>query len=93
MSGCKTIFEELFDKDCQGSFLLGFDGRFSIHPNQIDIINKIYNVNEDDYEYAQKIISLSKNEKNSGYSVVNGTLMTPPKIAKSKTIIKVGNKK
>jgi citrate lyase subunit beta / citryl-CoA lyase len=85
--------KELFDEDCQDSFLFGFNGRFSIHPNQIEIINKIYNVNEDDYKYAQKIISLSKNEKNSGYSVVNGTLMTPPKIAKSKTIIKVGSKK
>jgi len=84
---------ELFDKDCQGSILFGFNGRFSIHPNQIDIINKIYNVNEDDYKYAQKIISLSKNENNLGYSIVNGTLITPPKIAKSKTIINTGGKK
>ena len=83
---------ELFDEDCQGSFLFGFNGRFSIHPNQIDIINKIYNVNEDDYKYAQKIISLSKNENNLGYSIVNGILITPPKIAKSKTIINTGSK-
>lgn len=84
--------KKLFDDDCQKSFSLGYNGRFSIHPDQISIINRIFNVNEDDYTHAQKIISLSKNENNPGYSIVEGELITPPKIAKSKTIINTRGK-
>jgi len=95
LDGIYTNYKDnkLFDDDCYRSFSLGFNGRFSIHPNQISIINKTFNVNEDDYKYAQKIISLSKKENKPGYSIVNGVLITPPKLAKSKTIINAGDKK
>lgn len=81
---------ELFYEDCKKSLSYGYSGRFSIHPNQISIINNIYNINEDDYKYAQKIISLSKQKDYPGYSIIDGMLLTPPKIEKSKTILSKG---
>jgi citrate lyase subunit beta / citryl-CoA lyase len=81
----------LFNDDCQDSFSFGFNGRFSIHPNQIDIINNTYIVGVNAYKHAQKIISLSKNSSHTGYSIIDGVLITPPKVAKSKTILKKGS--
>jgi len=77
-------------KESLENYGLGFDGCFSIHPSQIEIINKIFDISKENLEQAKKIMTLPKDNKNPGYSIIDGVLITPPKLAKAKTIIKRG---
>ena len=79
-----------FEVNCHESYSFGFSGRFSIHPKQLGIINKTYDINEDVYNHAKRIVSLAGQNHHLGYSIKDGILLTPPKLAKSKTIINKG---
>jgi citrate lyase subunit beta/citryl-CoA lyase len=39
------------------SALLGFDGKWVLHPNQIEDANEIYAPSQDDYEHAELILA------------------------------------
>lgn len=46
---------EGYRKHCQTSAALGFDGKFLIHPNQIEVANEVYGPSEADIEHAREI--------------------------------------
>lgn len=50
-------------KSCMMSRSLGMDGKWAIHPNQIDDINRIFSPDAEEIEYAKKIIEAEKNSK------------------------------
>jgi citrate lyase subunit beta/citryl-CoA lyase len=35
---------------------LGFDGKWVLHPSQVDVINEIFNPGQDDYDHAENIL-------------------------------------
>jgi citrate lyase subunit beta/citryl-CoA lyase len=77
-----------FESDCTKARQMGYTAKFSIHPKQIDIINKVLSPNSKEIEWADTIVSHEPNE-NSGYIMHNdGVLTTPPKIKKA---IKIKN--
>jgi len=73
--------------DCTNSQSFGFDGKFCIHPLQIPIINEVFAIPDDEIQWAKKIISLCNIEDSPGYKIINGILVTPPKLLKAKTIL------
>ncbi|TCJ94976.1 HpcH/HpaI aldolase/citrate lyase family protein [Nocardia alba] len=40
----------------QRSAALGFDGKWALHPNQIDALNEIYSPRQSDYDHAENIL-------------------------------------
>lgn len=40
----------------QRSAALGFDGKWVLHPNQIDIVNEVFSPTQDDYDHAELIL-------------------------------------
>ena len=38
------------------SAALGFDGKWVLHPDQIDIVNEVYSPTQDDYDHAELIV-------------------------------------
>lgn len=73
--------------ECTMSRNLGFDSKFSIHPNQLKIINDSFSIDSNLKHWAEQIIKLSDNVEQVGYTKVNGELITPPKVKKAKTIL------
>ncbi|GAB6887199.1 CoA ester lyase [Desulfothermus okinawensis JCM 13304] len=43
-------------RSCLLSKYLGFDGKWAIHPSQIEVINKVYSPEEEDIERCKKIV-------------------------------------
>ena len=79
---------ESFCCDCAESVSFGFDGKFSIYPTQIGIINNSYKIDENSIKWARKIVALCQSNSLPGYQIIDGVLITPPKLEKAKTILK-----
>lgn len=47
---------EGLERSCWLSAALGFDGKWAIHPNQIETINRVYSPSPEDAERARKIL-------------------------------------
>ena len=90
IDGVFTDYQNIdaFVSDCYKSLSYGFDARFSIHPNQISAINENYKANTELAAWANKITELCNKFGSPGYQVIEGVLITPPKLEKAKTILK-----
>jgi len=72
---------------CAESRCLGLDGMFSIHPNQIEVINAAFSPRPDSLVWARKIARLTSLKGGSGYSNEGGEVISPPKIRKARGIL------
>ena len=72
---------------CAESRCLGFDGMFSIHPNQIEVINAAFSPRPDNLVWARKIARLTSLRGGSGYSNEGGEVISPPKVRKARGIL------
>ena len=52
------------------SCALGFDGKWAIHPAQIDIINKMFSPSEEDIERAGRILEAAREAEKKGQGAV-----------------------
>ena len=73
--------------ECHKARSMGFVGKFSIHPDQIDHINSIFKASKAEVRWAKMILAHAQ-EKDSGYTMHDdGVLTTPPKIKKALNIL------
>lgn len=77
-----------FRKECLASRDFFFDGRFSIHPTQIPIINEVYSPTDDEIIWAQSIMEKINGQKNIGYQKVGEEVISTPKVKKAQLILK-----
>tara|TARA_X000000950_G_C13908278_1_gene657873 strand:- start:60 stop:944 length:885 start_codon:yes stop_codon:yes gene_type:complete len=70
---------------------LGFTGKGTIHPKQIDIINKVFTPSNTDISKAKRIINEFE-KSNKGLLVVDGKLIEKPVLRDMYRIIKIGDK-
>jgi len=63
--------------EAQKSKNLGFSGKGSIHPKQIEYLNKVFTPSEEEVLYANKVIK-AFNEASDGLVVVDGKLIEKP---------------
>lgn len=82
--------EEGLIKDASFAKTLGLNAKAAIHPNQIDLINKVFSPSETQILYAQKIIAASKN--NQGVFSLDGKMIDKPIIERSKKVIEKARK-
>ena len=56
---------------------LGFDGKWCIHPSQVEIVNEVFSPTETEIEWAKKIVSAYEeaNESGSGSISVDGQMI------------------
>lgn len=68
---------EEFISECKHARGLGFSGKQVIHPNQVDLANRIFSPSEDEISWAKKVISaLSESAQNGiGAVKVDGKLI------------------
>ncbi len=80
-----------FQENCEQSRALGFDGRFLIHPSQVPIANSVYSPSKEMLAWAEKVAAGMSSGAAVGYQRIEGELLSPPKIAKARTILNARN--
>lgn len=83
---------EQLEGECKEIRDLGFDGKFTIHPRQIAVVNRLFSVSEESLTWARRILKKSERHKGVGYTIIDGELITPPKVAKATKIVKAVEK-
>jgi citrate lyase subunit beta/citryl-CoA lyase len=76
-------------REASQSRRLGFDGKSVLHPNQLDIVNKVFDVTAEEIAWAEKTIAELDDAENRGKALttVNGQLIdNPHRIAAEKIL-------
>ena len=68
---------------------LGFNGKFAIHPAQIETINECFSHTEDDIAYARHIIQTFEEaaERGRGSTSLNGMVVDVPVVKRAESLI------
>ena len=76
-------------KDCQLAKVLGFEGKFAIHPSQIDTINEVFSPSEQEYNKAlQEIEAFEKSEKQGrGSTSLQDQVIDVPVVERARKLI------
>lgn len=79
----KLKIETLFSKE------IGFFGKMAIHPNQVDIINKVFSLNEDEIKTAEEIVISFEKAMNMGEGAIkiNGKMVDYPVYKQAKRLL------
>ena len=85
---------EGFKALAKSSYLLGFDGKMVIHPNQIEIANKIFMPTKKELSDAKQMLKAIEKSSKSGKGAIafNGKLLDIVTIKQAKNIVELHNK-
>ena len=85
---------EALEADAQYAKQLGFQGKLCIHPNQVDICNRIFSPTEKDIEQAHKIVEAFKEAEAAGTGVlqVDGKFIDLPLVKQARRVLKIAEK-
>ena len=91
-----TVFSDVDDVEgleAETRFVksLGFDGKGVIHPNQIEIINKVYKPIPEEIEYAKKVLDALETAKKQGKGTASlgRKMIDKPVAERAKRILKL----
>jgi citrate lyase subunit beta / citryl-CoA lyase len=63
--------EEGLRKSCLRARSLGFDGKWCIHPQQVEIVNEVFSPTEGEIEWAKKVLSAYKEANAAGSGAIS----------------------
>jgi citrate lyase beta subunit len=69
--------EEGLRRSCLIARSLGFDGKWCIHPAQIEVVNEVFSPTEGELEWARKVVAAYEeaNAEGSGSASVDGQMV------------------
>lgn len=89
-----TVFSDLNDEeglyaDAKRANELGFDGKYLIHPRQIEVVNRVFTPTPEEIEFAKKVDAAFKEaqEKGEGAIAVDGKMVDPPVVEKARRLL------
>lgn len=77
-----------FRDDCIVSRKILFDGKFSIHPSQIAVVNEIFSITKEEENWANSIVEKTQNKSGVGYQKIGSSVISEPKLKKAQLILK-----
>ena len=82
---------EALEADTKRACQLGFQGKLCIHPNQIDICNRLFSPTKGEIEYAQKVIQAFDAAEADGTAAiqVEGNFIDYPMVERCRRILKI----
>jgi citrate lyase subunit beta/citryl-CoA lyase len=85
---------EALEADAQRAKQLGFQGKLCIHPNQIEICNRIFSLTTQEIAFAEKVIKAFTQAEASGEAAiqVDGKLIDYPMVEQARRILKAAGK-
>ncbi|MGH3089340.1 MAG: HpcH/HpaI aldolase/citrate lyase family protein [Rubrobacteraceae bacterium] len=63
--------EEGLRRSCRISRSLGFDGKWCIHPAQIEVVNEVFSPTEKEIEWAKKVVAAYEEANRSGSGAIS----------------------
>lgn len=94
-----TVYSDIsnpqgLEQDTITSKSLGFDGRGIIHPEQIDIVHRVYQPSPSEIEYAQKVVEALEKARAQGNGVASlgRKMIDAPVEARAFKILKLARK-
>lgn len=75
--------------DTEYAIQLGFDGKMAIHPDQVSIINEAFTPDEEQIEWAERVLDAQEEAEADGRGVfeVDGEMIDAPLITQAETIL------
>ena len=75
--------------NAEDSRSLGFNGKFAIHPAQIQTINECFSPTKEDIEYARQIIQTFEEAaaEGRGSTSLNGMVVDVPVVKRAESVI------
>jgi citrate lyase subunit beta/citryl-CoA lyase len=72
---------------------LGFQGKLCIHPNQIDIVNRIFSPQPEEIKMAHKVIAAFEKAETAGQGAlqVDGKFVDYPVVARARRILQIAS--
>ena len=82
---------EALEADIKRACQFGFQGKLCIHPNQIDICNRLFSPKKGEIEYAQKVIQAFDAAEAEGSAAiqVEGNFIDYPMVERCRRILKI----
>jgi len=79
--------------DAKRAKQFGFQGKLCIHPNQVDVCNKIFSPTQKEIEYAHKVIMAFNAAEAAGTAAiqVDGKFIDPPVVKQAMRIVKMAD--
>jgi citrate lyase subunit beta/citryl-CoA lyase len=80
---------EGYRMECERSHVLGFVGKWAIHPSQIEIANEVYAPEPDEVEHAQRVVEAMEAGQEAGKGAVqlDGEMIDEASIRKARETI------
>jgi citrate lyase subunit beta/citryl-CoA lyase len=80
--------------DALKSKRLGFGGKICIHPNQIEIVNRVFSPSQDDIAKAQSVLKAFDEAESNGLGAIQlaGIFIDKPIVERSRKILQMANK-
>ena len=85
---------EALEADIKRACRLGFQGKLCIHPNQVDICNRLFSPTKEEIEYAQKVIQAFDAAEAGGTAAIqlDGKFIDYPVVERCRRILKIASK-
>jgi citrate lyase subunit beta/citryl-CoA lyase len=82
---------EALEADTKRACQLGFQGKLCIHPNQVDICNRLFSPTKGEIEYAQKVIQAFDAAEADGTAAIQleGKFIDYPVVERSRRILRI----
>jgi citrate lyase subunit beta/citryl-CoA lyase len=82
---------EALEADTKRACQLGFQGKLCIHPNQVDICNRLFSPTKGEIEYAQKVIQAFDAAEADGTAAIQleGKFIDYPVVERCRRILKI----
>ncbi len=75
------------EKQCRLARALGFRGKASIHPAQLETINRVFAPSEQEIEWARTVVDAFESQS-EGVLAVNGTMVDRPVVERARRVLR-----
>jgi citrate lyase subunit beta/citryl-CoA lyase len=89
-----TVFVDIKDleglrRDCQEGAAMGFTGKITIHPAQIEIVNQVFTPSKEEIEWAKELLAAAEENRKLGKFAFTfrGQMVDVPHFTRAKTIL------
>lgn len=89
-----TVYVDFKDADglraeCQEAAWMGFTGKITIHPNQIDIVNELFSPSDADVAQAQRLVEAFAEAEKEGLMAISfeGQMVDVPHLTRAQKLI------
>ncbi|MFC1859778.1 CoA ester lyase, partial [Thermodesulfobacteriota bacterium] len=82
---------EALEADAQKARQLGYQGKLCVHPNQVDICNRLFLPTEEEIEFSKRVIAAFTKAEADGVAaiLVEGKVIEYAQVARARQILRL----